>query len=303
MNQGQTKRYRQAEKLIKQKKWGPAGDILDALVEETADPAATRQLVRVLYEDHQYVQALSNVLDESTLFYQDESSASLAVKTLVQNQRFMLARLFVANGPKKWQADLVKMIQTGEQNAQAKYHQTIQQRLKTFYHLGDGSLMEQRQRLEEAYALPLESFILGTRFVLRDPFVHYLIKADIIESLRKLKVDTQLDYLWIDNQEYQVNPAELPAQDDVPAVKTVRQIIKDQLGDQDAINFQMANQQFDLQLMFLFPRAANVITDPMEWTDILLTTLNGHEINDNTAAGRWQQRLMTLISTLAQAGK
>ena len=52
MNQGQTKRYRQAEQLIKQEKWGPAGDILDALVEETADPAATRQLVRVLYKDH-----------------------------------------------------------------------------------------------------------------------------------------------------------------------------------------------------------------------------------------------------------
>lgn len=303
MNQGQTKRYRQAEQLIKQEKWGPAGDILDALVEETADPAATRQLVRVLYKDHQYVQALSNVLDEPTLFYQDESSASLAVKILVQNQRFMLARLFVANAPKEWQTDLVKMIQTGEQAAQTKYHQTIQQRLKTFYHLGDGSLMEQRQRLEEAYALPLESFILGTRFVLRDPFVHYLIKADIIESLRKLKVDTQLDYLWIDNQEYQVNPAKLPAQNDVSAVKAVRQIIKDQLGNQDAINFQMANQQFELQLMFLFPRATNVITDPTEWADFLLATLNGHEINDDTAVGRWQRRLMTLISTLAQAGK
>ncbi|MDD6432475.1 MAG: hypothetical protein PUF79_05045 [Lactobacillaceae bacterium] len=303
MNQGQTKRYQQAEKLIKQGKWGPAGDILDPLVTETADPAATRQLVRVLYKDHQYVQALSNVLDEPELFYQNEEFAGLAVKIMVQNQRFMLARLFVANGPMDWQQDLGTFIQDGEQITQTKYHQTIQQRLKTFYHLGDGNLMEQRQRLDEAYALPLDSFILGTKFVLRDPFVHYLIKADIIESLRKLGVDTQLDYLWIDDQEYQVNPAELPAQDDVPAVKTVRQIIQERLGDQDAISFQMANQQFDLQLMFLFPRAANVITDPTEWANVLLATLNGHEISDNTTAGRWQQRLMTLISTLAQAGK
>lgn len=303
MNQEQTKRYQQAEELIKEAKWGPAGDILDSLVEETADPLATRQLVRVLYEDHQYVQALSNILEEPTLFYQDESSASLAVKIMVQNQRFMLARLFATGGPKEWQEKLAKLIQVGEQVAVAKYQQTMQQRLKAFYHLGDGSLLEQRQRLEEAYALPLADFILGARFVLRDPFVHYLIKADIIESLCKLSVDIQLDYLWIDNQEYQVNPAKLSAQDATPAVNAVRQIIKDRLGDQDAIGFQMANQQFDLQLMFLFPRAQAVIKAPAEWADVLLQTLNGQELGDHTATEKWQQHLMTMISTLAQTRK
>lgn len=303
MNEGQAKRYQQAEKLIKQEKWGPAGDILDPLVTETADPDATRQLVRVLYKDHQYVQALSNVVEEPELFYQTEKFAKLAVKVMVQNQRFMLARLFIANGPAEWQQDLDKLVCDGEQIAQTKYQQTIQQRLKTFYHLGDGDLLEQRQRLNEAYALPLDDFILGTRFVLRDPFVHYLIKADIIENLRKLVVDTQLDYLWIDNHEYQVNPAEMTAQDEVPAIKTVRQIIKDRLGDQDAISFQMAKQQLELQLMFLFPRAANIITNPTEWAEVLLKTLNGQESSNDTAAEKWQQRLMTLISTLSQAGK
>ena len=114
MNEGQAKRYQQAEKLIKQEKWGSAGDILDPLVTETADPDATRQLVRVLYKDHQYVQALSNVVEEPELFYQTEKFAKLAVKVMVQNQRFMLARLFIANGPAEWQQDLDKLVCDGE---------------------------------------------------------------------------------------------------------------------------------------------------------------------------------------------
>ncbi len=303
MNKEQAQRFQQARELVKQEKWGPAGDILDTLVEKTADPAATRLLVRVLDADHQYVQALSNVLEDPTLFWTDEASAKLAVRLMVQNQRFMLARLFIADGPTKWRPALTTIAEDGEKAAQASYQQTIQQRLKDFYHLGDGNLMEQRHRLSDAYDLPLASFLMGTRFVLRDPFVHYLIKADIIESLRRVGVDTQLSYLWIDNQEYEVNPAKLVDQDDAPAVKAVRQAIAKQLGDTDAIRYQMASQQLDLQLMFLYPRAAAVITDPQEWATVLMTTLDGQELGDANATQRWQRRLMTLISTLAQGEK
>ena len=303
MNKEQTQRFQQAKALVKQEKWGPAGDILDTLVEATADPAATRLLVRVLDADHQYVQALSNVLEDPTLFWADEASAKLAVRLMVQNQRFMLARLFIADGPAKWRPALTTIAEDGEKAAQASYQQTIQQRLKDFYHLGDGNLMEQRQRLRDAYDLPLASFLLGTRFVLRDPFVHYLIKADIIESLRRIGVDAQLSYLWIDNQEYQVNPATLAAQDEVAAVKAVRRAIAEQLGDTDAIRYQMASQQLDLQLMFLYPRAIAVITDPQEWATVLIQTLDGQQLGDENATQRWQRRLMALISTLAQNEK
>ena len=303
MNKEQTQRFQQARELVKQEKWGPAGDILDTLVEKTADPAATRLLVRVLDADHQYVQALSNVLEDPTLFWTDEASAKLAVRLMVQNQRFMLARLFIADGPTKWRPALTTIAEDGEKAAQASYQQTIQQRLKDFYHLGDGNLMEQRQRLRDAYDLPLTSFLLGTRFVLRDPFVHYLIKADIIESLRRIGVDAQLSYLWIDNQEYQVNPATLIAQDEAPAVKAVRRAIAEQLGDTDAIRYQMASQQLDLQLMFLYPRAIAVITDPQEWATVLVQTLDGQQLGDENATQRWQRRLMALISTLAENEK
>lgn len=303
MNEKQAQRFRQAKELVKQEKWAQAGEILDALVKATADPAATRLLVRVLDADHQYVQALSNILEDPTLFWDDELNAKLAVQLMIQNQRFMLARLFIANGPAKWRTVLTEIAKDGEQAAQVNYRQTIQQRLKDFYHLGDGTLMEQRQRLRDAYDLPLASFLLGTRFVLRDPFVHYLIKADIIESLRRIGVDTQLSYLWIDNQEYQVNPARLIDQDEVPAVKATRQAITKQLGDTDAIRYQMANQQLDLQLMFLYPRAAVVITNPQEWATILMQTLDGQQLGKGSATQRWQRRLMTLISTLAQNDK
>ncbi|MFR0772025.1 MAG: hypothetical protein ACLSH6_10130 [Limosilactobacillus pontis] len=300
MNEQQVKRYRQAMELIRQEKWGAAAEVLNALAEETADPAVARQLVRALAADHQYVQALSNVLEAPDRFGNDVESAKLAVRLLVQNQRFMLARLFIADCSAEWQSDLMVIVVDGEHTAQIKYHQTIHQRLKDFYHLGDGSLMEQRQRLMEAYDLPLTSFLLGTRFVLRDPFAHYLIKADIIESLRRIEADVQLSYLWIDNQEYQVNPAKLVDQDELTAIKAVRQAITEQLGDTDAIRYQMANQQLDLQLMFLYPRAGQVITDPDKWARVLMATLDGQQLGDSTPTEKWQRCLMTQIATLTQ---
>lgn len=303
MNEEQVKRYRQATTLMKQEKWERAADILDDLVKETADPMATRQLVRALAADHQYVQALSNVLEDPNLFGTDKESAELVVRLMVQNQRFMLARLFIANGSAEWRNPLLMIARDGEQAAQVKYRQTIQQRLKEFYHLGDGTLLEQRQRLMDAYDLPLTSFLLGTRFVLRDPFVNYLIKADIIESLRRIGVDTQLSYLWIDNNEYQANPATLPDQEAEPAVKAVWSMIAKRLADSDAIRYQMASQQLDLQLMFLYPRAGEVIADPNEWATVLLATLDGQQLGDATPTQSWQRRLMSLISTLAQNDK
>ena len=80
-------------------------------------------------------------------------------------------------------------------------------------------------------------------------------------------------------------------------------MIAKRLADSDAIRYQMASQQLDLQLMFLYPRAGEVIADPNEWATVLLATLDGQQLGDATPTQSWQRRLMSLISTLAQNDK
>lgn len=303
MDEQQREQYHQAQEHVKKQEWGRAADILNKLVEKTADPAVVRLLVRVLNEQHQYVQAFDNILETPEAFWENASAAELAVRVMGQCQRFMTARLFIANGPAEWRQHLSAIEGRAEAVAQDKYRQTIQQRLRDFCHLGDGDLVQQKRRLAVADELPLAAFLQGAKFVLRDPFVFPLVRSDIIESLRQIKLDENLTYLWIDNREYQVNPAKISAQDELPAVKEVRAVITHKLADYDAISYRMANQQFDLHMMFLFPRAEFIITDPQAWATGLLQTLNGKKLKGSTPTIRWQKLIMEKIAELSQIKK
>ncbi|WP_267201358.1 hypothetical protein [Limosilactobacillus kribbianus] len=300
MDEQQKRELRRALVLIKQEKWKTASEILGGLLMDTTSPILIRNQVLALYHDHQYVQALSFVLEEPALFLKTRSDVELAVRVLLANQRYLKCRLLIAGADPGWQEELLKIVVDSEQAAEIKYQVTLQQNLRQFYHLGDGTILEQRERLSEAYELPLNEFLLGSRFVLRDPFVQPLIKSDIIETLRCIHLDAQVTYLWLDNQEYQVNPAHLIASDELPVVKKVRQLIHDRLANQDAMRYQLANQQFDLQLMFLMPRIEDVIDDPTAWAEELLVTIDGGKSATDSAAARWQKLIRARISKLAQ---
>ncbi|MCH3922554.1 hypothetical protein [Limosilactobacillus sp.] len=300
MDEQQKRELRRALVLIKQEKWKAASEILGGLLADTTSPVLVFNQVLALYHDHQYVQALSLVVEEPTLFLKTRSDAELAVRVLLANRRYIKCRLLIAGTDPAWREKLLGLVVDSEQAAEVKYQATIQQTLRQFYHLGDGTILEQRERLNEAYELPLNEFLLGSRFVLRDPFVQPLIKSDIIETLRCIHLDAQLTYLWLDNQEYQVNPAQLVGSDELPAVKKVRQLIFDRLANQDAMRYQLANQQFDLQLMFLMPRVKEVIDDPASWAEELLVTIDGGKSTADSSAARWQKLIRTRISELAQ---
>ncbi len=303
MDERQKRQFRRAMVLIRQQKWQAASNILGNLLAITNTPVIVKKQVLVLVHLHQYVQAQNLVFDQPTLFLGTQVDAKLALQVLLANQHFIKARLFITGAPQTWQTELKQLITDSEQAAELKYQATIKQTLQQFYHLGDGNIRQQRERLDNAYNLPLNDFLLGTRFVLRDPFVQPLIKSDILEKLRAIGVATSVTYLWLDNHEYQVIPAQLKASDDLPIVHAVRRTLRKRLANQDIMCYQLASQQFNLQIMFLFPRITTVITDPQRWVAVLLATIDGQKIPTTDQAVKWQQLITTRINELAQGNK
>lgn len=303
MDERQKRQFRRAMILIRQQKWQAASNILGNLLAITNTPVIVKKQVLVLVHLHQYIQAQNLVFDQPTLFLGTQVDAKLALQVLLANQHFIKARLFITGAPQTWQTELKQLITDSEQAAELKYQVTIKQTLQQFYHLGDGNIRQQRERLDNAYNLPLNDFLLGTRFVLRDPFAQPLIKSDILEKLRAIGVATSVTYLWLDNHEYQVIPAQLKASDDLPIVHAVRRTLRKRLANQDIMCYQLASQQFNLQIMFLFPRITTVITDPQRWVAILLATIDGQKIPTTDQAVKWQQLITTRINELAQGNK
>lgn len=303
MDEQQNHQIRQAMTLIKHQKWQAASNILGNLLTITNAPIIVKKQVLVLVHLHQYVQAQNLVLDEPMLFLTTLTDAKLALQVFLANQHFMKARLFIVSASSAWQKELKQLITDSEQAAEIKYQETIKQALRRFYHLGDGNIRQQQEQLANAYDLPLNDFLLGIRFVLRDPFVQPLIKSDILETLRNIGLATNVTYLWLDNHEYQVIPAQLEALEELPIVQTVRRILRQRLANQDIMRYKLASQQFNLQLMFLFPRITTVITDPQHWVTVLLATIDGQKRQPTDQIVKWQKLIATRINELAQADR
>lgn len=281
-------------------KWSAASEVLTKIIQEKPMPVYLRSLVEALFNDHQYVEGMQYVLEHHTCFYHDRQSAELAVRVLLADQDFIDARLFIVGGPAKWLTFLEHLVKTGEDHALNDRPATIRQELRQFYHLGDLNPRQQEERLHDAFHLPLTTFLQGTQFVLRDPFVNPLVRADIIDILRKLRVKQEVTYAWLDGHEYQTRPSHLQSVEENQNLQKVKAIVKQQLANDDPIYYQMTDQQLKLQALLLYPRIDQVITEPKEWADCLIDTINGNDYQGNGQTREWQEKLRDEITKLTR---
>lgn len=295
------KQYLQATNFMAEKQWSKAAAILEELVIDNTQPEIVYDLVRALYHDQQYVRGMNYLLQSPEIFYTTIERAQLAVNVLLKCHYFIRARIFVTTGPHSWQEQFCKLIDEQEQVAQSEYQETISEGLQKFYHLGDGNVYEQQERLTAAYRLPLATFITGTRFVLRDPFVHPLVRSNIIEILRELQIATRLTYYWLDQKEHQVVPRRLLPLSNIPVLEKVKKYLQERLANNNHMLYQAAIEQLNLQATFLFPRVSAVIKDPNEWGKYLIGQLTGVSIKVAPETSKWQELLTSQIEKLARA--
>ncbi len=84
--------------------------------------------------------------------------------------------------------------------------------------------------MQAAFKLPLNEFITGAKFLLRDPYTHPLVKSSLVELLSKLQVADPVTVYWLDKKEYTVVPADIQPLNYCQSLVKVKRLITEKCG-------------------------------------------------------------------------
>lgn len=288
-----------ADQLLEKHQWKSALPILQNLEENDygeGNDILLPRLAQAFNGCKRYQESFDYIADNEEIFLNDMDTAQTWLTAALGAGEFIPARLFVRRCPKEWQNDFFKQVEQAESLAHQTSANSIQNELKTFYHLGDKPVTEQSKYMEDGMKLPLDDFLTGTKFLLRDPFTNAFIRSNLIEYLNQLGIDENIKYLWIDQKEYEVNPAKVPDLGKDPALLQTHRELKQRLSHDPVRQFHLANQ-LSMQAMLLYPRVGTAITDPKTWVDGLVSS-NEDQDSVPDSIKNWQKKLNKEIDSL-----
>ncbi len=300
----QIKQLAKAKKLLQNESWSSASMILERLYQESENIEIGQLLVEALYMDKQYKLAQQYASEHQTSYLATESLYRLMISLLLHNHQFIIARQFALLSQKsQWQMVAQAEIEDQEKNDLEKMGATIKTITRQFYHLGDENFIEQKRRFELAYQLPLNQYVMGAKFLLRDPFTNPLIRSSILQVLQRLGFNETVKLYWLDQQEHEIDCSKLMPVSEIKQVVSVSAQFEHQLGQSDPITLQMLEQEFQLQMAFCYPLIDHVVTDAKLWAQVAIDKTAGKTIVENKTTNeilKWQAHLAALNEELLQ---
>lgn len=133
--------------------------------------------------------------------------------------------------------------------------------------MSDENLSAQQERYQQAFHLPVATFITGAKFLLVDPFSTPLMRATLLADLQQLAVKEAVQYQWLDGQRYQVNLTELATAFADDRFVAMMAALDEQVGQEDPVAYQALFDQIRLETMLIFPRLAESVVDPVAWIE------------------------------------
>lgn len=296
MDKQQQEDFAKAKELYGGKKWQEAANIFLNLYGEIEDNELAILTAKSLYFSRQYTLAYQIVFQSMNAFGND---IPFVVDVGIKSQHFISTRILIKHQPKVIQEKELSRLTKAEEDYHDQFQEIVKSRLRSFYHLGDYSFAEQRQRLLGADQLPLENFITGAVFLLRDPFTHQFVKAEILNELQQVGYTKEVTMLCVDGKEHQFVPAELPLVYENSIFLKCQEILKNKLAQVDPQLYTMLSGQLNIQLILLNPLINEVITDPNEWINVMVKLATGEEISgDNETILNWQRKLNKFLDEL-----
>lgn len=296
MNPEQVTEYEKAKRLAEDSKWRDAAAIFLDLRNQIDNDELSLWTARSLYNSEQYKLAYQVAAQSPQAF---KNNLKLLVEIGLKAQHFISTRAMLLRQPQEKIEELLPLIEAAENQYEDEFKETIQNRLRSFYHLGDYPLAEQRKRLLVADQLPLQEFLIGAKFLLRDPFTQQFVKADILNILQQVRCPENVTMLCIDRKEHQVIPADLPTAYQNPIIIECQEILTDKLAQSDPQILRALQMQLDLQATLLNPLIKKIVTDPQEWVNVMYNrATTGEYSGENQDIIHWQQELNNLIDKL-----
>lgn len=256
-------------------------------------------ITKVLVADNQYqtAQVFADEFIESYL--ENKELAQLYVTIANANHHYLAAREFILWLPHDWQQTLLLSVEHSE----IDYRQTMAQTVKTisrhFYHLSDVDSINQHERLIATEKLPLTDYLIGAKFVLIDPFLSQLVKATILDRLRRLQVNDEFKMLWIDQTELMIIPSQLTALDETIVYRQMTTFLAEAEKEFGSVTIQALQEELRLMLMFIYPKLSEVIYEPESWVKGMLAEAYGNKFaEEDPVQKKWRLKLQKEVMLL-----
>ncbi|CAK1222111.1 Tetratricopeptide (TPR) repeat (TPR) [Fructobacillus cardui] len=274
----------QAEAEFNQEHYHQAADLFVTVYQEEQSLAVNRQLVLALKEDQQYQLAKDYATDFLSDYVQHENLFLLYFDLLLQTQNYVSAQQWALQSPNQELTEgLLAQIRDGERKAEDQQGQTLKTIAQHFYHLSDESMVAQQECYQQAFHLPVATFVTGAKFLLVDPFASPLMRSTLLSDLQELGETGVVTYQWLDQQRYQIDlQAILPLFSNKAFQKLVI-ALDDQVGQEDPIAYQALFDQLRLEAMLLFPRLEESILDATAWVDADLSAFYQEQVPEEEA--------------------
>lgn len=301
LNEGQTRQLKRIKELLLQQMWSQASSQLEQLYQESHQSDINHLLVEALYMDSQYQMAYEYAAEDLDSYLLTADLYKLVVNVHLKSRHLIKARQFaMSTKHAEWRSTAINGIEEFEQATTKTLAKTYRENLRQFYHLGDTSFVEQRRRFDQADQLPLPQYLIGAKFLLRDPFTHPLVRSSILQVIQSLGIEETVKVHWLDEQEYQIKCQSLVSLNQDPTFISGVVEIKKQVGQTDPLAYQMILQEFQLQAMLCYPLINKVVTDPKEWIKLLIDQFHGRQGSSDeiSATKQWQIKLSSLLATL-----
>lgn len=160
---------------------------------------------------------------------------------------------------------------------------------KEVVYCGSFDIFNQRTVWRKSHALPLADYLITVGFLLKDPNVHQLIKVNVLDDLRTLKVADEYELSFLDHKLYKIQPNKLH----LFASSKLYQAFETSLLEcnQDGLG-QKRWEEVRLKLSLLYPFETQLVSFSKSWQRILL-----YEKEHLTAAEKlWANRLESSLT-------
>lgn len=132
-----------------------------------------------------------------------------------------------------------------------KGRSNIKNLVKKFSFIGAQPVIDQRQILQQAYSLPKKEFVDTALKVVQDAYVHPIIKSTILDDLRQLNVDRDIQYSNFLEEMISLNPRLLQPLERTSVFKAVQHHI-DEIEEKN-IQAEEYRKEYRLRELLLYP--------------------------------------------------
>lgn len=260
--------YNNIKKAIENKNYARAVELSKKYLAEEKNSHILVLMVLSLYKRNMLSEAQQAIMDDPNAFADDITDFMLMIKILLKNHEFIKAReiVFSFDGiNNEYFSCGMREIKSFEAYVQQHDRDNVLEKARRYYHLSDDkTLSSQRKGFLIGQRLPYDIFLQYSKLVLIDPFVHQVVKSEIIDTLRKIHYQGKMSVYWLHQITKTIDFCNLPSLDKMKSYQYIIRRVTHDFSD-NIEKMSLIYNYFYHQSILMYPFNDRIIKDCENW--------------------------------------